>query len=148
MAKAPKFGNVVLCEHVVSGVGNKHTLVNVFSGDIIVSELPARLFFGLYAEYYAPEDGSFKDISIELRLNGKTFARIVVSALGAVTPGDAGVVAVPIFELGVDNDLALSVVARVDGHKPQTLMTKQIRQGTVEVSASAVFPRQSRPDAP
>ncbi|MBN9308226.1 hypothetical protein, partial [Devosia sp.] len=53
MAKKLKFLNAILCEHVVAGANKKHTLINVFGGNIIVEQLPATLTFGLYVEMAA-----------------------------------------------------------------------------------------------
>ena len=40
MAAKLKFSNAILCEHVVSGGSGKHTLINVYGGDILA--LPRR----------------------------------------------------------------------------------------------------------
>ena len=68
--KKSKFGNVVLCERVMMGEHKKHILLNTYSGDVIVNDLPANLQFGLYIEIYAAKNGQ-DTVKMELLLNDK-----------------------------------------------------------------------------
>ena len=51
-------GMVALCDYASKGERNKHTLVNVYSGDVIVGSFPAQLHFGFYAEIFPEGDAA------------------------------------------------------------------------------------------
>ena len=69
-----KLGNVVLCEHIVEGLRNKHTLINTYSGDILVEEFPAIIPVSFYIE--VRPTGAFKgEIMIKLLLGRKEAMR-------------------------------------------------------------------------
>ena len=89
MAKSLKFGNVVLCEYVAKGEKNKYTLINVFSGDVIVVDLPAKLNFGLYMEYLPDAVGPRK-LTLSMMLDKKKFGQIVIQ-IERGAPGTPGV---------------------------------------------------------
>ncbi len=132
MAARGRFGNIVLCEHVVQSSGNKHTLVNAYSGDILVATLPARLMLGLYVEY-CPAAGE-REIQLEIRLDRKTFARLravltVLTGGAPETAGAIGVIVLPVFEVGVDRPLTLSVVAHAHAGPARTVLRKKIALG-------------------
>lgn len=46
-----KIGNVIMCEYIVEGVNNKHTLINTYAGDILVNEIPAQIPIAFYMEF-------------------------------------------------------------------------------------------------
>jgi hypothetical protein len=120
VAKQLQFGNVVLCEYVAKGDRNKHTLVNVYTGDIIVATLPARLHLGLYAEYLPDSDVDVA-MTLEFQINSRGFANIEIAGTKS-SKGKVTIVAIPAMELGIDQDVTLEVFAQRKGYK-RTLMT-------------------------
>lgn len=52
------FRNVVVCEDVRDEVGNKRSLMGVFSGDITVQQFPAIVQLAVYLEYAPDKDDS------------------------------------------------------------------------------------------
>jgi hypothetical protein len=118
-----KIGNAVLCEHVVEGLGKKHTLVNTFAGDVLVPQFPATLFFGLYIEYYSEKDHG--NLSIDILIDGKKFAEVTVSYTLA-TPGRPGIISIPIFEVGAPSEGVLEIVMREEGRRRTPVLKKQI----------------------
>jgi hypothetical protein len=126
-------GNVVLCEHVVPGLGNKHTLINVYSGDLIVTELPAKLMLALYMEYSAKAPEAF-EVLVEIMMNKKDFGRLRF----AVEAGpQLGVMAIPHMELGFDRDVVLEVRATVDGEKARRVLRKHVALGVMPIDPTA-----------
>lgn len=118
-----KISNALLCEHVIEGLGNKHTLINVFTGDILVKSFPARLFFGLYLEHY-PTTPSGK-LSIDIILGSKKFAEVAVEYENARL-GLPGALVIPVFEIGLDAPDTLEFVARAEGQPKVRILKKTI----------------------
>lgn len=124
MAKRLKILNAILCEHVVAGAGGKFTLVNVFSGDIVLATMPATLTFGLYVEL--AKETTPPSLKVEFLYDGD-----VVVALQAQFPAPdpnapVTVLAVPVMHTGVDKDLSFEVVASAEGYARTLIMKKRI----------------------
>ena len=75
MAKNLRFGNMIFCEYAGRGEGGKSTLLNIYSGDILVSTFPALLLFSFYVECYPGNDSPLK-VNIVIRKNGVDFAKV------------------------------------------------------------------------
>lgn len=127
MTKSLKFGNVIVCEYASKGERNKFTLVNIFSGDIIVAEFPANLHLGLYLEYYPDFEGE-SDLSLDINLDEDTLATMTAQTKDAI-PGTSGVIIIPAIQLGIERDLTLNVVASKKGYKKVTVVSKRIYKG-------------------
>lgn len=127
-----KYGNVVLCEYVGQGSQNKPILINVYSGDIVVSKLPADLSIGLFFELAAGQ--SIKTIRLEMRLD----ARLAVAAEMVVVNSQGGsALVIPQFPLKVEKDSVFEIKAFSDGYAPTVLATKRIFEGAVQGYATA-----------
>lgn len=127
MAKRLKFGNVVVCEHVVSGSSNKHTLINTYAGNIVVETMPARLAFGFYFELRNLEG----DISLEICIK---LGREIITKLGASVIGSGtgnGVLAVPLIPMEIKSDTKLTVYFSAEGFMRTKALEKRIFQGDV-----------------
>lgn len=136
------FPNIVLCDLIIRDVSNKHSLIGVYSGDILTSEMPARLRLALYTEFLPPEDGEFS-IQIDIKLEGKRFARGEVEVKDAVAGVAAGI-ALSGFELRTDVPVQLDVTATVNGSKPQFILKKKIMKNPA-TSPSAPSPPTTQP---
>lgn len=133
MASKVKISNVLLCEHLVPGLGNKQTLINVYSGDIVVAELPAKLFLAIYAEYSSNSDDAFT-VLVEIMINKKPFARLRFD----VDAGrQQGVMAIPNMELGFDREVTLEVRAAAEGERARTILSKKVFRGDVPMNVPA-----------
>lgn len=124
MAKL-KIGNAVLCEHAVIGPNNKHTLVNVYSGDIIVRTLPATLSFGLYIEVLSSNNP--EKLSVEVCISRKP----ALIAETAIPDKGMGIILIPIFALNIPKNVNLEIFAVTEGGKRQLILKKRIYQGTI-----------------
>lgn len=127
MAKRLKFGNVVVCEHVVSGGSNKHTLINVYAGDIVVAALPARLALGFYFELKDIERDM--NLEIDIKLGNATIAKLGANIVGHGT-GD-GVLAVPMIPMEIQSDTKLIVYFSAEGFARTKALQKSIFQGEI-----------------
>lgn len=123
-----KITNALLCEHAVAGANNKHTLINVYSGDIVVATLPATLTFGLYVDISV--ETSPAEMTIDMKMDGRVFATI-----GATFPkpstSQGSTLVIPLIQAGIDKDLVFEVVAKAEGYSPTTLIKKRIYKGLV-----------------
>jgi hypothetical protein len=141
------FPTVVLCDLIIRDVSNKHSLIGIYSGDILISEMPARLRLALYTEFLPPEDGEFS-IEIDIKLDGKRFAKGEVQIKDA-SAGVAAGVALSGFELRTDVPVQLDVTATVNGSRPQSILKKKImKNSATDPSASSPPSAQSPPSVP
>lgn len=125
--QSPRFGNVLLCDHVVPGLGNKHTLVNVYSGDVYPVEFPARLLFGLYIEHF-PRGGSQTElIDIAINLDDRQVLRVGAELSAPEANGQPGVIPIQVFAVEAERPSTLVVTVALNGGAPETILTKQIR---------------------
>ena len=124
MAKSLKFRNALLCEFVAKGDRNKHTLVNVFSGDIIVQEFPTKLHVGLYMEYI-PQDVNVREFWLHFKLDKEIPLKAQIN-MPIVKPNVPVSVVIQLVEVVVDRDLTFSVEAACEGFRKTTVLSKRI----------------------
>ena len=133
-----KVGNAILCEYLVAGLGNKHTLINVFSGDVVVETLPAALRLALYIEYNILTDDAFNimvDVKIDKYTPMKWRAEIQSNHRNQM-----GILAVPGFEVRLDRNVTLEVRMTPDGERANTVLKKNIYLGSVTTGAPSASP--------
>jgi len=124
MAKRLKFGNVVLCEHVIPSENNKFSLVNVYCGDIVVGEMPATLAFGFFIELI-PQDLDPVTIVLNIFYGNKQVGMIKAD----VKPGkrhEVGAISIPLFMISVESEQIIKVVASSEGYPDQIVLEKKI----------------------
>jgi hypothetical protein len=122
----------IACEYVALGNANKHTLVNVYGGGILVQNFPATFPVAFYIEVTSSiESGT--PIKLEVQLNRKTLAE-AVSELPPLPEGtDSFVIALPAIPIVVEKPTEIRIVASAEGHRRMTLFSKQIRQAQLPV---------------
>ena len=137
MTSIPKFSNIILCEYITVGMGNKHTLINVYSGDIIVQSLPNNLMFALYLEFKIDEN-KIEDISVDLLLNRKVFGKITtrISATDNeyntdILDDTPKLIVIPGFQIGIPHESVLEARVRIGSGRPKTLLSKRITVGAI-----------------
>jgi hypothetical protein len=126
--KRIRVGNAVVCEFIVQGSTGKHTLVNVFGGDILVKELPARISLAFYIEI-VPDAGMPKDLKLDLILGTKTLA--TADAEFQYEPGKIGVIVLPQAQITVEEETRIRVVASGTGRARTALVDKSICKGDI-----------------
>lgn len=129
MTSRIKLGNVVLCEYFVQGLGNKHTLINVYSGDIVVAEMPAKMRLALYIEYEAMAEDAFS-VRLEVLMSKEVQARFRFDVESGPR-GRHGIMALPNMEIGIDENVAFEVRMSLDGERSRTVLKKAIAKGAV-----------------
>lgn len=126
MAKQLRFGNAILCEHVAPGERNKHTLINVYSGDVLVDSIPAKLLFGIYLEHIP--DSARPDLTFEIKIDDNIIAKMSVNSKDA-EPGSPTAIIVPVFQINIDRDTILQVLASAPGYASRVVIKKRIFKG-------------------
>ncbi|MES0069483.1 hypothetical protein NKJ73_27330 [Mesorhizobium sp. M0074] len=127
MAKKIQFGNAVLCEYVAQGANNKHVLVNVFSGDVVVSKFPADLQFGVYIELHNAKNSLSNEGSVEIRVGGNTVVKGQIT-LAAVNTS-AGVIAIPSIVVHLESDTTIEVILLATGYGRAVALSKKVYLG-------------------
>ena len=124
MASPVRVRNCLLCEHVSRSDGNRHTLVNVYSGDVVVAHMPTQLQFGLYMELEGTPQyqGAF---SLEIRWLKRTYLKATATVDARSTENNA-VIALPSFLLPVDRDGVLQMFFWGDGLPRRKILSKKI----------------------
>lgn len=134
MAKALKFGNAILCEFISRGAGNKHSLINVFSGDVIVSEFPATMMIAVYIEY-TPDPTDPQEVSLHVYIGDDLAANVPVK----IKPSPSSNVATIVFQgmgVKIPKETSLRVTASAPGYKTMTVLSKRIYKGVISSSES------------
>jgi hypothetical protein len=142
-----KFGNALFCEYVARGAGNKHTLVNVFSGDILVKELPGTLILSLYIEML-PQLRQQSEITIDLLVGRKPYVQFEAS-FESMRRDKTAVLVISPLHVEVQKDTFLRVVASSKGFQRTEVIRKRISEGEpITPSASAPLSEQCPSDDP
>lgn len=126
------FRNVLLCEDVRAEIGNKSTIIGVFSGDVVVSEMPATLQFAVYAEYIPSR---FGEVNIKFQFKSKDKLLAGVSAKIGVKKLEPSTIRLPRLFFNFENDTELSLEATIESEKPIQLFSKRVFKGQISGSA-------------
>ena len=134
MSRTLKFGNVLTCEHVVSGALGKPTLVGVYAGDILIPTLPAQITMGIYVEH-VPDQAQDGKLTLTLML-GKQ----VIGKISAQTEESnlLGIIAIPFVPLTITEDIRFKVVASCDGFKDKTIIDQKLSQAAIATNPSSI----------
>ena len=122
--KSIRFATVAICDFATKSERNKHTLVNVYSGDIVVAEMPADLHFGFYAEAFLPDE-PLDRIELELRLGDKEIARAQFR-LSERADNKMAVLLIPAFRLTAEAEGDFEIIATAEGYVRSSILTKSI----------------------
>jgi len=120
-----KFGNVVLCEHVVLGENKKVTMINSYAGDILVAEFPANLLFGFYAEHIAESDYESRNMTIHFFVNRTEHAHLEIVMVGGKV-GLPAIIAIPIFPMLIAGAATIEAFASAEGFARTQLLKKSV----------------------
>lgn len=126
--KQIKTGNAVACEYAALGAYGKHTLVNIYTGDIVVQELPARIPIAFYIEVI-PDSGMPSSIKLEVFQNKKL--RFAATAEFEFEADKIGLVVLPQLPFSLEKNTEVRLVASCEGYKATTLVRKRISVGPI-----------------
>lgn len=118
-----KLGNVVVCEYIVEGANNKHTLINTYTGDILVKEFPASIAVAFYIEFIPVQD-YHGELEITL-LVGKKVAMKGAAELD-FTAGRPSVMAIPMGLITLSKAEKFRLLIGVKDARPLKAVEKSV----------------------
>jgi hypothetical protein len=129
--KQIKVGNAFACEYVALGSNNKHTLVNVYTGDILVREFPANIPLAFYIEI-VPDPEMSQLLKIQVLQNKKLKGELVGEF--EFEPDKVALAIIPQLPFTIAKDTTVRVVAQCEGGRSTTLIAKKIKVGPVQTA--------------
>ena len=129
-----KVGNALLCEFIAEGVNGKHTLVNAYSGDILMKDMPAAIPIAFYIEII-PDTTKSTDVELRVMLGNKTIA--IAGATMDFNAGEMCLIAIPTSIINIEKNSVLKVTMSAEDIKPLTLISRSINKGTRPTSPTA-----------
>lgn len=132
MLKRFKIGNVILSEYGVKGENNKHTLVNIFAGDITIESLPAQLNLCVYIELMEIKEQI--EFSVSIRVDNKEYANVRATIAPEGEGPKNALIFLPSFQIAISKSIVLSMVCNAEGYSPKILMSKKISEGLMPTS--------------
>jgi hypothetical protein len=124
--KRIKARTAIACEYVSQTGYGKHTLVNVFGGDILVKQFPATFPIAFYAELVVPDD-QLKELTVEVFIGRKRLAKIAAEI--DVTQGRELVLPFPALPFTLKADSVVRLVVSAPGCARTTLLQKKVITG-------------------
>ncbi len=121
---AGHFQNIVLCEHVTKDVGGKYSAIGIYSGDILVGELPSHLRLALLLVYVPSETGPFR-MEFELVALDEIFLKGKSTFENAIA-GQPISISIPSFTLDVPRQTEVVAFACVGKGKKEEILRKSI----------------------
>jgi hypothetical protein len=124
-----KSGKAIVCEYVAQGSHGKHTLVNAYSGDILVQDLPAAIPLAFFIELEFEGAGGNSQLKVNVLLGGKSKAQ--AEAEIQVESGKPGILVLQQAAFQIDGATDIKVTMSMDGARAITLVRKTISQGNI-----------------
>lgn len=125
--RALKIGSAVLCSYISRGQNGKVSLIDVYGGDILVNEFPARLTLAVYGEIF-PDPETPQTLDIEFLHDGVSKAKGQL-AMDAYGPGEVALVLIEGVSAHFEKAGDFKVQISATGYSPVTLVRKQIAKG-------------------
>jgi hypothetical protein len=125
--KRIKVGNALACEYATLGSNLKHTIVNAYTGDIIVQSYPSRIPLAFYVEIFPQPDMSV--LKFEVMQNKKKKAEIYAEF--EYEAGKIGLILIPQIPFTIEKATTIRLIASCEGYKPTVLITKKVSEGSI-----------------
>lgn len=147
MAKNFKCVAAVLCEDIRQEIGNKHTIIGAWFGDLLLGELPGNVRLAVLIVLDNLTSGYHRAVA-EIRLDKKAVASVSFDIEAKV--GEVVMLTVPQGILAMATAADLTVSMSVDGGRMTTLISSKIRLGPALTGPNASPPpsEQSRTSVP
>ena len=120
-----KFRNVILCDDIRDEMGNKKSLMGVYSGDILVQNFPAAVQIAFYVDYVPAEDEA-GEIPVQFRItqDGAEIAKAQIQA--KIDKGPTVTLIIPKGVASFDKASTLGLYGKVYDEPEVMLLTKRI----------------------
>lgn len=118
------FETALACEHVVPGIGSKATLIGIFSGNILLAEIPGALWMAFYLELPSAPSPQIENLTLELRLDEE---KVAAFEIGQVAASDgASAILIPEGRLKIERPTKMTLMAFASGYKDTVVLSKNI----------------------
>lgn len=124
MSVLANFRTRILCEDVRKELGNKRSLMGVFSGDVFVSQFPATLSFAAYFEYF-PDTVGQQQVNFSIYFADKKIADMN-GELSVVDLGKLAVLDLPRMNLTVTEPGEFRIEVAAPPSPPEVLLAKKV----------------------
>lgn len=120
--------NALAAEWVGLGSNRKHTIVNCYTGSIVVAEFPARIPLAFYVEVM-PHAKTPKLITIKLKVGRKTKAEVLSHF--EFEDGKLALLTLPPLLVEIPKPLDIKIEASGEGYNAVTLFKISVEQGDI-----------------
>jgi hypothetical protein len=122
-----EFPVVLLCDDIRKEVGNKRTVVGVFSGDVLVGSFPAVFPVAIYLHHRAHSTDEI-NMEFEYLLDEKSIVKMTATLIKQKGSSDDTVVDLPKVFLTFERPGNFNVDVSIDG-KRHRILSKKIMRG-------------------
>lgn len=122
--KALKLGNVAMCEYAAEGARGKHTLVNVYTGDIRVKAMPATFPIGVYIEMQ-PQPNQPSEFVLEVSVGDDLMGKLM-GEFPPFEPDKGALIVVPQIPVTITQESTIRVTAICPGFRRTTVFEKKV----------------------
>jgi hypothetical protein len=113
----------ILAEEIRPELGNKHSLLGVYSGNILVDKFPAVIRLGIFIVFDFVRPGPH-NVEMRMSLDKELVTQGTTQVIAE--PGKTTVIVAPIGMLGAEKPSELRIDAAVDGGKRFVLTRKRL----------------------
>lgn len=118
-----KIVNAVLCEDVRQEIGNKRSLMGVFSGDIRAAAMPAHVQLALYVDFEIADPANESSLDVAFFVNDEK----VVNFQAKLSPGSKhATLVVPKGIVQFDKDSVFTIRIAPDNQKEEEVVRKLV----------------------
>ena len=121
-----KIANALMCEFLSGPVNNKHTLVNVIPGDLLLNEFPANIPAAFYVEIM-PREAANNDFMLEIYVGN----RLAASATSKIDfeVGKPAIIALPMGLVKIDKPTTIRIIFSDENGRKTCLIKKYVKKG-------------------
>jgi hypothetical protein len=138
MSASSEFSSILLCDEVREEINHKRIVIGVYSGDVVVNNLPSIIGLSFYIEHH-PKTAGKRQMKFTILLGDREIAQVGMEA-EALVSGISSAIPFPKIQFPLEKEEEIKLEVSVDGGKRERLLTKRIRRGTVATSSSIVPP--------
>ena len=124
------FRTVVVCDDIRDEIGNKKSLMGVFSGDIIVAEFPAYIQIAIYLEVLVSEDDKPTDIELSMKIDDSHIFGAKVTVSKQSSPWAS--IMLPKGVITFEKESSLSLTGKIITENEIELFRKKIIRGAIQ----------------
>lgn len=118
-----KIINAIVCEYIVEGLNNKHTLINTYAGAVMFTQFPASMVLAFYVESIsdrAQEGDAEVELLVDRRVAMKGTIKLKFDGV------NMSVLSIPAGVLQVSKPSTLKLMITPIGGKPIKIIEKKI----------------------